>query len=298
MAPQDHTKDIDSLVSTDWLDDSLGAPDLVVLDCTTWLRRVEDGFKAVSGQAEFETGHVPGARFADLTGDLCDNTGPYRFVVPTPEHFAAAMAALGVTDGSRVVLYDQNGSMWAARVWWMLRWIGFDRAALLDGGLGAWQADGHPVATGPATPALLGDPGLVPGPALTVRPRPDLIADRAEVLAAIDNGATCIIDALGAAQYRGEQSAYGRAGHIPGAINVPAHALTDRDTGRYLPLEVLAQRFPTDHHARVITYCGGGIAASSDAFVLTRLGFHDVAVYTASLQEWVTEDTNPLTLSI
>lgn len=289
MAHHHHTGGFDSLVSSDWLADSLGAEDLVVLDCTTWLRRVDDGFKAVSGRAEFEAGHVPGARFADLTGDLCDNTGPYRFVVPTPDHFAAAMAALGVHDASRVVLYDQNGSMWAARVWWMLRWIGFDRAALLDGGLGAWRAEGRPIASGPAAP-----PAAATAKALTPRPRPRLIADRDEVLAGIDDGATCIIDALGTAQYRGEQSAYGRAGHIPGAINVPAHALTDRGTGRYLPLEVLAERFPADRDGRIITYCGGGIAASSDAFVLTRLGFRDVGVYTASLQEWVTDDANPL----
>ncbi|MFN0026644.1 MAG: sulfurtransferase [Acidimicrobiales bacterium] len=287
MALQQTTGSFDSLVSTDWLAASLGPGDLVVLDCTTWLRRVDDGFKAVSGRAEFDAGHVPGARFADLTGDLCDNTGPYRFVVPTPEHFAAAMSALGVHDDSRVVLYDQNGSMWAARVWWMLRWIGFDRAALLDGGFGAWQADGRPVESGPATQPR-------PGRMLTVAPRPELIAHREDVLAAIDDGATCIIDSLGAAQYRGEQSAYGRAGHIPGAINIPAHALTDRDTGRYLPLEVLAERFPADRDRRIITYCGGGIAASSDAFVLTRLGYRDVAVYTASLQEWVTNHTNPL----
>jgi thiosulfate/3-mercaptopyruvate sulfurtransferase len=286
MAPHDLSHSFDLLVSTDWLAASLGAEDLVVLDCTTWLRRAEGGFKAVSGRAEFEAGHIPGARFADLTGELCDNSGPYRFVVPTPEHFALAMASLGVTDNHRVVLYDQNGSMWAARVWWMLRWIGFDRAALLDGGLGAWKTEGRALQTGPAAAA---PPGR-----LTARPRPELIADRHDVLAAIEDGATCIIDSLGAAQYRGDQSAYGRAGHIPGAINVPAHALTDPDTGRYLPLEVLAERFPANRDGRIITYCGGGIAASSDAFVLTRLGYRDVAVYTASLQEWVTDDTNPL----
>ncbi len=286
MTPQHSTETVDSLVSTDWLAGTLDAADLVVLDCTTWLRRVDDGFKAVSGRAEFEAGHVPGARFADLTGDLCDNSGPYRFVVPTPDHFAGAMAELGVSDASRVVLYDQNGSMWAARVWWMLRWIGFDRAALLDGGLGPWKAEGRSLDTGPAAPNPAGK--------LTPKPRPELVASRAEVLAAIDDGSTCIIDSLGAAEYRGEQSAYGRAGHIPGAINVPAHALTDRDTGQYLPLEVLAERFPAERERRIITYCGGGIAASSDAFVLTRLGYRDVAVYTASLQEWVTDEANPL----
>jgi thiosulfate/3-mercaptopyruvate sulfurtransferase len=278
---------IDTLVSTDWLAGQLGQPDLVVLDCTVWLRPADDGgYRSESGRASFEAGHIPGAGFADLTGELC-GPGPLRFAVPSPEQFAAAMGALGVGDGRRVVLYDQNRSMWAARVWWMLRWVGFDDAALLDGGWKAWSAEDRPVQGGPAT---------APRPAtLTPRPRPQLIADRDEVRAAIGNGGTCLIDALGEDQYRGEVNTYGRPGHIPGATNTPAAKLVDR-TGRYLPLEELAERFPADRTKRVVTYCGGGIAASSDAFVLHRLGFEDVAVYTASLQEWVTDPANPLTV--
>ena len=282
---------MDTLVSTDWLAEHLGDDDLVVLDCTVWLRLAEGGgYVADSGRPDFDTAHLPGAGFADLTGDLCDRSSPLRFAVPAPEQFAAAMGALGVGDGRRVVLYDQNRSMWAARVWWMLRWVGFDRAALLDGGLRAWNLEGRPTESGPARPAR---------PAtLTARPRPHLIAGRDEVLAAVGDGATCIIDALGEAQYRGEVDTYGRPGHIPGASNTPAFDLVDRDTGRYLPLEVLRRRFPDDPARRTITYCGGGIAASSDAFVLTRLGFTDVAVYTASLQEWVTDPANPMVTEV
>lgn len=277
----------DSLVSTDWLATRLGDPELVVLDCTVWLKPADGGgYVAVSGRTDYEAGHLPGAGFADLTGPLCDRNSPLRFMVPRPEQFAAAMAELGVGDGRQVVLYDQNRSMWAARVWWMLRWIGFDDAALLDGGLKAWKKEGRPLAEGPAP--------VVAGASLTARPRPRLIADRDEMLAAVADGATCIIDALGEAQYRGEVDTYGRPGHLPGASNTPAIDLVDRDTGRYLPLEVLRSRFPEDRARRTITYCGGGIAASSDAFVLSRLGFEDVAVYTASLQEWVTDPANPL----
>jgi thiosulfate/3-mercaptopyruvate sulfurtransferase len=278
---------IDSLVSTEWLAGQLGEKDLVVLDCTVWLRPADGGgYRSESGRESFEAGHIPTAGFADLTGELC-GPGPLRFAVPAPEQFAAAMGALGVGDGRRVVLYDQNRSMWAARVWWMLRWVGFDDAALLDGGWKAWTNDGLPVQHGP--------PSEVEPAVLTPRPRPALIADRDEVRGAIGDGATCLIDALGEDQYRGEVNNYGRAGHIPGASNTPAAALVDSRTGRYLPLEVLAERFPADRTKRVITYCGGGIAASSDAFVLTRLGFPDVAVYTASLQEWVRDPANPLT---
>lgn len=277
---------MDTLVSTAWLAEHLADDDLVVLDCTVWLRPApEGGYRADSGRADHEAGHLPGAGFADLTGDLCDQSSPLRFAVPAPEQFATAMGALGVGDGRRAVLYDGNRSMWAARVWWMLRWVGFDDAALLDGGLRAWKAEGRPLETGPVTarPARL-----------TPRPRPRLIADRDEVAAALDDGATCLIDALGPAQFRGEETTYGRPGHLPGARNAPAVDLLDPDSGRFRAPEELAARFDGDRTARTITYCGGGIAASADAFVLTRLGFDDVAVYTASLQEWAADPALPL----
>lgn len=278
---------IETLVTTAWLADQLDSPDLVVLDCTVYLKPVEGGFRAVGGQANFAEGHIPTAQLADLNGDLCDQDSPLRFAVPAPEHFASAMGRLGVGDNSRVVLYDNNNSMWAARVWWMLRWIGFDNAALLDGGQKAWTAEDRSLSTDTQSPT----PEV-----LTPHPRPSLIADRDEMLAAIDDGAVCVIDALGEAQFSGEQNGYGRPGHIPGASNSPAMNLLDA-SGRYRSNDELASMFEGDRNARTITYCGGGIAASADAFVMTRLGFTDVAVYTASLQEWVADNANPLVTS-
>jgi thiosulfate/3-mercaptopyruvate sulfurtransferase len=276
---------MDSLVSTDWLAAHLDDPDVVLLDCTVYLKPADGGgLRSVSGRANFDAGHIPGAGFADLTTALCDAESSLRFVVPSPEQFAGAMGALGVGDDTLVVLYDNNMSMWAARVWWMLRWVGFDNAALLDGGQKLWAAEGRPLSTEPAPQRSA---------SLTPRPRPDLIADRDDVLQAMDESDTCLIDALGEAQYRGEQDTYGRVGHIPGASNTPAIGLLD-DAGRYRSTAELAAMFEGDHSARTITYCGGGIAASSDAFVMTRLGFTDVAVYTASLQEWAADPTNPL----
>jgi len=276
---------IDSLVTTQWLSEHLDDPDLVVLDCTVLVELDEDGgFRTVSGLDDYEGGHIPSAGFADLMGDLSDGDSPYKFALPTTENFCAVMGALGVGDDSRVVLYDGYGSGWAARVWWMLRWVGFDRAALLDGGLGAWTAEGRPLSIEPADR---------PAKQLTPAPRPELIADRDEVLAAIDNDAVSIIDALPEASYRGEMSMYERPGHIPGATNTPSFALLD-ESGRYRPLDELAAMLDGDRNARAITYCGGGIAASSDAFIMTRLGFTDVAVYIASLQEWAADPANPL----
>jgi thiosulfate/3-mercaptopyruvate sulfurtransferase len=276
------------LVTTDWLAAHLGADDLVVLDCTVWLRVGEAGYEAVSGRDDWAAGHIPGAGFADLTGDLCDDTSPLRFALPTPEDFCRAMAALGVDDDRRVVLYDDNSSMWAARVWWMLRWVGFDRAAILDGGMKAWRAEGRPLDTAAPAPRSA---------RLTPRVRPDTVADKAAVLAAIDDEGVCLVDALSPAMFRGEVSPYRRPGHIPGAVNAPAASLVDPETGRFHDLETLAAILPAEGSGRIVTYCGGGIAASADAFALTMLGHADVAVYTASMQEWSADPDAPLVVT-
>jgi thiosulfate/3-mercaptopyruvate sulfurtransferase len=277
--------ELGTLVTAEWLHEHLGDEDLVILDCTVKIEFGPDGsYEALSGRADFEAGHIPGAGFADLLGELVDADAPHSFAVPTPEAFAQAMGALGVGDDTRVVLYDSGMSSWAARVWWMLRWVGFDRAALLDGGLGAWQAAGYELSTDPVAPVAR---------ELSISPRPELIADRDEVFAAIGDEAVTIVDALPEAHYRGEMVMYTRPGHIPGAINVPSMGFVGED-GRFKSDEELAAMHTSPKDGRTITYCGGGIAASSNAFVMTRLGYEDVAVYTASLQEWTADPSNPM----
>jgi thiosulfate/3-mercaptopyruvate sulfurtransferase len=275
---------IDALVTTAWLGEHLDDPDLVVLDCTVRIVMDENGMRGMSGRADYEAGHIPGAGFADLTGDLCDADSPLAYALPAPARFCEVMGALGVGDDSRVVLYDDFNSVWAARVWWMLRWVGFDRAAVLDGGLAAWTAEERPLSTEPADRETN---------QLTPEPRPELIAHRDEVLAAIGDDAVTLIDTMPEAHFKGRMAMYARPGHIPGAVNVPTTALFD-EAGRYLPLDELAVLCTGDREARVITYCGGGIAASAHAFVLVRLGFTDVAVYAASLQEWAADPDLPL----
>jgi thiosulfate/3-mercaptopyruvate sulfurtransferase len=275
---------MDSLVTTDWLAGQLDAPDLVVLDCTVRIDEEAGGVRGVSGRPGYDAGHIPGAGFADLTAELADPSHPQQFRLPTPERFCAAMGALGVGDDRRVVLYDAFMSMWAARVWWMLRWVGFDAAAILDGGLGAWTSQGRPLSTEPVdrTPQRL-----------TPRPRPELIADRDEVRAAIGDGRTRIVDTFHVEHYRGEQAMYARPGRIAGAVNLPAFSLVD-EAGRFRPLEELAASHEGDRDARTITYCGGGIMASSSAFVMSRLGYRDVALYVGSLEEWAGDPENPM----
>ncbi|MCW9023811.1 MAG: rhodanese-like domain-containing protein [Gammaproteobacteria bacterium] len=244
----------------------------------------EHGYRNVSGRPDYDSGHIPTAGFADLMEDLSDTSSPIEFAVPTPEQFCAAMGALGVGVDSRVVLYDMNYTAWAARVWWMLRWVGFDQAAILDGGLTAWTSEGRPLSTEPVTRSKKH---------LTPKPRPELIADRGEVLASIDDTAVCLIDTLPAEFYHGEMTIYARPGHIPGAIHIDGLHLLD-EKGYCRPNDELVAMHDGDHNARTITYCGGGIVASLNAFIMTRLGFTNVAVYTASLQEWAADPDLPM----
>jgi len=166
---------MEALVSTEWLSEHLEDPDLVVLDSTVLIDIGEDGsFNILSGRASYESGHIPSAGFADLMGNLSDPERPAQFIMPTAEQFAAAMGALGVGDDSQVVLYTANNPDWAARVWWMLRWIGFDQVAMLDGGLSAWVAEDRPLSTKESDRRAK---------LLSVTLRPELIADRDQVFA-------------------------------------------------------------------------------------------------------------------
>ena len=281
----EHDSNAQVLVTADWLAAHIDDPNLVVLDCTVLFGPGEDGQQTVSsGQSAFEAGHIPGAAFADLTGSLSDPEMPMRFRVPEPDTFAAAMSALGVSDDSRVILYDGTGSMWAARVWWMLRWIGFDNAAILDGGINAWKAGGHAVTADVTTP----EPG-----SLSVSLRPELIADSDDVLAAIGDDSTALVDALPEPQYLGEQSMYARPGHIASATNVPVFSVMD-ETGRFKSKDELRSLFAPHAGERTIHYCGGGIAASGTAFAMALAGYDDVAVYTNSLQEWSVDPEKPM----
>jgi thiosulfate/3-mercaptopyruvate sulfurtransferase len=196
------------------------------------------------------------------------------------------MSKLGVGDDSRVVLYSSNYPSWPARLWWMLRWIGFDNVAVLDGGTRAWQMAGLPLSTEPVDR---------PVRQLSVNLRPELIADRDEVSASIDKPDITLIDSLPYAHYIGEMVMYARPGHIPGAINVPDFNQLS-ETGSYRPLDELEMLHGSNRGNRAITYCGGGVAASSVAFTLHRLGFTDVAVYMGSLQEWAPDPENPMSV--
>jgi thiosulfate/3-mercaptopyruvate sulfurtransferase len=281
----------DALVSGDWLEEHLSDPDLRVFDCTTYLA-YEAGtgrpYRVVSGRADYDAGHIPGSGFLDLQGDFSVKDSPYRFTLPSPDEAAAAFGQHGVGDDTHVVLYSRSSMHWATRFWWMLRWLGFDAAAILDGGYDKWVADGRAIST---------ERSRYPVGELSINSRPELFVGRDEVLAAIGRSEVCNINALGRDLHSGENPRYGRPGRIPGSVNVPAVELVHPDTKEMLPPEAAAQAFAAvgaDPARPVMTYCGGGIAATLDAFLLHQLGYEDIAVYDNSMSEWATDGTLPI----
>ena len=286
--------DPDALISTDDLAARLGQPGLRVYDCTTYLEPPDPGsddpYKAVAGLKTFVAGHVPGADFLDLQGEFSATDTKLKFMMPPAEPLARAFGRHGLGDGARVVLYSVGTMMWATRFWWMLRALGFDGAAVLDGGFDRWQAEGRPIETG--------DPRGYPPATFTPRPRPGRFVDKTAVKAAIGDPRAVTVNALGPQFHRGlEPSRYGRPGRVPGSVNVPAADLIDPATKRFVsPAAALASFAAAgiDKDRRVIAYCGGGISATIDLFLLHQLGFEDLTLYDGSMGEWAKDPSLPI----
>lgn len=281
----------EAIISTADLAQIASDPRLRVFDCTTYLL-YETGtgrpYRVESGRADFDKGHIPGSAFLDLQGELSDTASRFNFTMPPPDDLARRVAARGIGQGTRVVLYARKNMQWATRVWWMLRAIGFDEAAVLDGGFDKWVAEGRPLST---------DAVSYPAATLTARPRPGLFVGRDEIRAAIGDDKACTINALGPDLHSGANPRYGRPGRIPGSVNVPALALQDPRTLAFAGPDAVAETFArvgADRSKRILVYCGGGIAATLDAFLLHQLGYRDIAVYDNSMSEWAKDEILPI----
>ncbi len=263
------------VVDANWLQDWRGEPGVVVADVRWYL----DGH---SGRAAYELGHIPGAVFVDPNTHLAAPPSPAtgRHPLPTPEDFAAALGALGIGDDDIVIAYDDAGGSIAARLVWMLRTIGHD-AALLDGGLAAWA--------GPLETASAERP---PVRFAAV----DWPADR---LAGIDEVARTplVFDARAPERYLGDMEPIDpRAGHIPGARNVPFGANLDPATGRFLPAEQLRARFVAEGAGEgtdVVAYCGSGITACHNLLALELAGLGPGRLYPGSWSQWSSDPARP-----
>lgn len=265
------------LVEPQWLQDRLGDPAVVILDCSWYIPEAQK-----SARAEFEAAHIPGARFFDLDA-ASDLTSPYVNMLPPPEQFAKVAGALGIGPETNVVVYDS--SYVSARVWWMFRHFGHERVAILNGGWKRWQAEGRPVATGPA-------PEIAPR-AFTARPAAGGVARWQDVQQALADGTAGVVDARTRERFTGElPSGYPgvAGGHMPGAVNVPWGGLLPQ-TGDFTFLEPEAARevltgAGVDLEKSVIATCGSGVTAAILYFQMARLGKADVTLYDGSWHEW------------
>jgi len=282
-----------ALISSEQLAAALGQANLRVYDCTTYLDPPppgsDDPYTAVPGRSTFEDAHVPGADFLDLQGEFSDATTRLRFMMPPVAQLEAAFARHGLGRGTRVVLYSIGTMMWATRFWWMLKSLGFDDAAVLNGGFDAWKAEGRPTQSGPAK-------GYPPGDFKAV-PRPGFFVDKGAVLAAVRGANTAIVNALGPQFHQGlEPSRYGRPGRIPGSVNVPAATLIDGRKNFVAPgdAQVAFAAQGVSRDKRVICYCGGGISATIDLFLLHQLGYDNLTLYDGSMGEWAKDPALPI----
>jgi thiosulfate/3-mercaptopyruvate sulfurtransferase len=282
------------LITTVELARVLDRADLRLFDCTTYLEPAPKGsdapYIAVPGKHTFEAGHIPGADFLDLQGEFSDSRTELHFMMPKPAKLKAAFGRHGIDAGSRVVLYSIGTPMWATRFWWMLKSLGFGNAAVLDGCFDKWKAEGRAIETGPAK--------TYPAAIFTTKSKRGFFVGKQDVLAAKADRNTVVVNALGPQFHRGlEPSRYGRPGRIPGSCNVSAATLLDPATRTFVPLADAEAKFATQglrKDKRVIAYCGGGISATIDLFLLHRLGYDKLTLYDGSMGEWAKDETLPI----
>lgn len=264
----------DPLVTTDWLAARLGDPDVRIVDATLPLVG-----QPGHGRDSYVAGHIPGAVFFDINA-IADPDTDLPHMLPSPVAFAEAAGALGLSRDATIVVYDAHGIYSAPRVWWTLRTMGYERVFVLDGGLKAWCAASHPIATVDTAP----EPTRV-----EVAFSPDLVADIADVTEVLANGSAQVVDARSAGRFRGEAPEPRtslRSGHMPGAINLPFDTVLDPD-GTLRSVEELETAFAhIDLTRPIVTTCGSGVTASVLALAAARLGRFDVAVYDGSWTEW------------
>ncbi len=271
-----------NLVSATELCTRLGAPDLRIVDVRASLTDVH------AGRQLYAENHLPGAVFLSLADDLSGPVEAHGGRHPLPDMFAFAntLQTNGVGDGAEVVVYDDSGGMFAARLWWLLRYAGFDRARVLDGGYSAWRAAGLPV-----TQDL---PTSEPRP-LTLHLRPYLTATMKEVLSKLYDTRVKLFDARAPERYRGESEPFDKkAGHIPGAINKPFSG--NLEGGLFKSPEALRSRFAEVEDAdEVILYCGSGVSAAHNALALEEADIKGAKLYVGSWSDWSSHDENPVT---
>ncbi len=263
-------------VSTEWLNERLADPDVVVIDGSWYLPTMNR-----DPEAEYRAGHIPGAVRFDID-TVKDRSSSLPHMLPTPEAFASEVGAMGIGDGMTLVVYDGAGLFSAPRVWWTFRTFGAPDVRILEGGFPAWKTEGRPVETGEPRPR---QPRT-----FTARLDPTAVADANAVKIALANGSAQVVDSRLADRFRGEapEPRPGlRSGHMPGSLNVPFSDIVENGRLRDADaLKAALERAGVDPDRPVITSCGSGVSASIMSLALETIGRPAKALYDGSWAEW------------
>lgn len=276
------------LISAQELMQQLSDPAVRIYDTSVLLLAAEQGYTSQPGRERYLREHIPGAGFINLSEDWSDTRSPYNNTLPQIDALAEAIGRDGISNDNLVVLYSSSHLMWATRAWWLLRYAGHTNVKVLNGNLAAWLDAGLPVEAGAKAYA-----------AATFSPseRADVFVSTAEMVAGMEEG-VCTVNALSPALYEGTgEFYYGRRGHIPGSRSLYFSDLLENEF--FLPAEQLHQTLEARgmlSASRTLIYCGGGIAATLEAFACALVGQENVGVYDGSMSEWAANEELPLTL--
>ena len=279
------------LVSTDWLEKNYSKSNLRIFDCTVWLKPHPDKiYEIVSGKYDYDIEHIPNSDFIDIL-EISIKDSPIPFMMPDINSFNKVMSNKGINNDTHVILYSRDNIQWATRVWWMLKSVKFNKVSILNGGFDKWKSENKPLSKVPIQ---------YPKSKFKGEFQSSYFCTKEEVLKNINNKNVSIINALRKTLHNGTDVVdYGRPGHITNSINIPSPDLIDANTKLYKPLQDIIRIFEDNNvlnKEKVIAYCGGGIAATNIAFTLTALGYDNITVYDASLNEWAKDINLPMTV--
>ena len=281
-----------AIVNCEWLAENINNNNIRTFDCTTYLHYRDNDpslpYVVESGREQYEKSHIPNSSYIDLQSDLSDKDSPYRFTMPNLKVLSENFQKVGIGEDFQIVLYSRNGAQWSARIWWMLRSVGVDNVSILDGGFNEWVRLGLPTSDKILT---------FPKSNFNFKPRNEIFIDKEPVIKALEDKNTKILNSLTEDIHKGLNPRYGRPGRIPNSLNIPFHKLLDPETGKFLGAEELLEIFQKNkisYENQIINYCGGGIAASLEAFVLYQLGYKNLKIYDNSLSEWAIDENLPM----
>lgn len=280
----------DMIVTAEWLAEHLDQPGIRIIDCTVWFRPRPVGSSIIeSGHEHWLSQHIPGAGYLHMVDDLSDPESSIPFTIAPQSRINKRLGKLGITENDTVIIYSAGTPIAATRAWWVLVNSGLPDVRILDGGFKAWLDGGYEIAEG----AEKFSPRTFQGHRNLAA-----IISTDQMAAALENASATLANALAPEQHAGTGGPhYGRPGRIPGSCNLPARDLLDYETGRFAAPHKMAEllaRELAEPDTQIITYCGGGIAATTTLFALQLMGHHNLAMYDNSLLDWSANPDLPM----